>query len=197
MRTLLPIGGVVSEGAMKLPFKDCMLLFPVVLVLTVVACAQEEIRTSETSRTETCTNGVCSTTSSSTNTRTTGTSKSIGVGVNIGNQKMSTGGVPGADEMMNDAMNGSANASGEIRIRSGGATSGEISLNSCLQAIAPLNACARAGVPDVMMPIHLGCTDSGAHAWVCRDMMPSAPPYPVVACSSLMDSSCNKIGQQY
>lgn len=184
-------------SGMKFPVKEQVLVLSGFLAICAAGgCTQEETQTSQSSRSETCVNGVCTTTSSSTNTRTTGTSRGSGVGVTIGNQPVTSGGIPGVDVSVNEQM-GDAEASEVIRVRAGNVSSAEVAINPCMEMMAPLNACAKAGAPSVMMPRHIGCTDSGANAWVCRDMMPSAPPYPVVACSGLMDSTCNKIGQLY
>ncbi|MEN9809629.1 MAG: hypothetical protein RLZZ488_1196 [Pseudomonadota bacterium] len=84
---------------------------------------------------------------------------------------------------------------GAVSVRVEGAA-GTVRINACSETSAPINACDVSG-RDVLSPKHLGCTDSGAHAWSCQDSFSSAPPYPVVVCSGSFADSCTRVGSLY
>lgn len=149
-------------------------VFGFALILGLIACARSEERTESSSRSETCVNGVCST-SNSESTKVT-KSGSTGIGVTIGSP-----------------VNPPAGVSVSVNVVGAG---GGVSITPCSSKNAPLGACDIANV-SVLMPKHLGCTASGAHAWSCQDAFSAAPPFSVVACSGTFSDSCTFIGSMY
>jgi hypothetical protein len=169
----------------KFPIKNGFLVFSNVWLLSsVFGCAFEEKRTSEKTYTETCMNGRC------TSTTTTSESKRSG-SMSPSNTSNSTFESDGGTIMVGSS---GGTVSGSVSVVSAG---GEIKINACQDTMAPVSACADAGAGNVMMPKHIGCTASGAHVWVCRDMISGPPPYPVIACNGLLSSNCSRIGQQF
>lgn len=136
------------------------------------ACAFSENESVKTSHTESCVNGVCTTRTETTTVTTGGTGVRVETGV------------------------GTGDVSSTVSVGSSG-SGGGIQLNLCTTLSAPLSACDDAAGVSVMMPRHLGCTSTGAHAWSCQDTFSGGPPYPVVACSGPFSSSCTRIGQIY
>ncbi len=157
------------------------------LLSSVFGCAFEEKRTSEKTYTETCVNGRCTSTTTTSESKRSGSTSSTNTSDSTfetegGTITVGLPGVPGSP------------ISGSVSVVS---TGGEIKINSCAETMAPVSACVDSGAGNVMMPRHLGCTASGAHVWVCRDMLSGPPPYPVIACNGLLSSNCSRIGQQY
>jgi len=159
------------------------------LVLNLGACARIEERSGARSHSETCVNGVCSTSSSqTTKIRNTGTT---GVGVTIGPPEISLPVI--SMPVISMPVISLPGVSVPVNVPGG---SGGVVINPCSSQIAPIAACQVANA-NVMMPKHLGCTASGSHAWSCQDPFYGAPPFPVVACSGVFSNSCTHIGSMY
>lgn len=151
--------------------------FGLLICLGTSACAVENKTTStESSRVETCVNGVCTSTSQNTTTVTKNGSGNT-TGVTIGNT---------------DTNNGPVLVT--VKVES---SAGSLQLKPCVSSIAPISACEDAAGIDVMMPKHLGCTPTGANAWSCQDMLSGSPPYSVISCNNMFSSSCGVIGKIY
>lgn len=98
-------------------------------------------------------------------------------------------------ETVTNGSGSGASGVGAVSVRVEG-SAGAVRINSCSDKSAPLNACDITG-RDVFSPKHLGCTDSGAHAWSCQDSFSGTPPFPVVVCSGSFSDSCTWAGSLY